>query len=180
MRDVVDHLVERGYRKVAYVPIGWGAGPMLRRDALVAALRARRRPAPTILDPGDAGLAGLHDVAIALQRGSFDVVVCCDDKTALTLMDELRQIGMAIPDDIGVVGFDDIPFARIANPRLTTVSQGSNNLGRQCADFLLTTVETGSLPRSQLMPVSLIVRETTPGPSRSTPGQRSNKERSAR
>ena len=78
-------------------------------------------------------------------------------------MDELRTAGV-IPQDLGIVGFDDIPFARISNPRLTSVSQRSDELGRISVDFLLSTVESGKLPTSQLMPVALVVRETTPGP----------------
>ena len=58
-----------------------------------------------------------------------------------------------------------LPFARISNPRLTTVSQRSDDLGRISVDFLLSTLEHGRLPVSQLMPVSLVVRETTPGPA---------------
>jgi DNA-binding LacI/PurR family transcriptional regulator len=138
---------------------------MIRRDALVSALAERGRAAPVIheadgVDPGD-----LQAVAAKIGRSRPDAVVCYDDKTALLLMDELRTAGVRIPDDIGIVGFDDIPFARISNPRLTSVSQRSDELGRISVDFLLSTVETGKLPGSQLMPVALVVRETTPGPA---------------
>ena len=78
---------------------------------------------------------------------------------------KLRSAGVNVPDDVGVVGFDDTPFARISNPRLTSVSQRSDDLGRVGVDFLLSTLEHGKLPVSQLMPVSLVVRETTPGPA---------------
>jgi DNA-binding LacI/PurR family transcriptional regulator len=102
-----------------------------------------------------------------------DVVVCYDDKTALHLADALRTAGVAAPADVGIVGFDDIPFARIANPRLTTVAQPSDELGRISVDHLLASLESGRLPRSQLLPVTLIVRETTPGPSFQRPDQKS-------
>jgi DNA-binding LacI/PurR family transcriptional regulator len=118
------------------------------------------------VDDVDAG--DLRAVAATIRRSRPDVVVCYDDKTALFLMDELRSAGVQVPNDVGVVGFDDTPFARIANPRLTTVSQRSDDLGRISVDFLLTTIERGRLPVSQLMPVTLVIRETTPGPTKRT------------
>ena len=169
MRQVVDHLIERGYRKVAYVTGSSGANKMIRRDALVAALAQRGRPQPVIHELDDVDGDGLRGVAAKIRRAPPDAVVCYDDKTALMLMDELRTVGVRIPDDLGIVGFDDIPFARISNPRLTSVSQRSDELGRVSVDFLLSTVERGKLPASQLMPVSLVVRETTPARLRRAP-----------
>lgn len=165
MRQVVDHLIDRGYRKVAYVSGSTGANKMVRRDALISALAERGRAEPVIHQADEVDANGLRAVAALIRRGRPDVVVCYDDKTALLLMDELRTVGVIVPGDVGLVGFDDIPFARISNPRLTSVSQRSDELGRISVDFLLSTVERGRLPSSQLMPVTLVVRETTPGPS---------------
>jgi LacI family transcriptional regulator len=162
---VVAHIIERGYRSVAYVSGSLGATERIRREAFLSAMSARRRPKPTVHRADDLDVAGLRAIAAEISRSRPDIVVCYDDKTALLLMDELRSVGVRIPDDVGVVGFDDIPFARISNPRLTTVSQQSDDLGRVCVDFLLETLQSGKLPKSQLMPVSLVVRETTPGPA---------------
>jgi LacI family transcriptional regulator len=166
MRQVVDHLIERGYRSIAYVSGSTGATKIIRRDALIAGLTERNRPAPVIHRTDDVDPDGLRVVAANIHKSRPDVVVCYDDKTALRLMDELRTVGLKVPDDVGVVGFDDIPFARIANPRLTTVSQRADDLGRTTVDYLLSTVERGKLPVSQLMPVTLVIRETTPGPNK--------------
>ena len=162
MRQVVDHLIERGYRSVAYVSGSSGATQIIRRDALVAALAARRQAAPTVHTADEVDAAGLRGVVIEIKQSRPDVIVCYDDKTALLLMDELRSAGLSVPDDVAVVGFDDIPFARISNPRLTTVSQRADDLGRTSVDLLLSTIERGRLPVSKLMPVTLVVRETTP------------------
>ena len=164
MRQVVDHLIERGYRSIAYVSGSTGATKVIRRDALIAALVERNRPEPVIHRADDVDAEGLRVVAASIRESRPDVVVCYDDKTALLLLDELRTVGLKVPDDVGVVGFDDIPFARIANPRLTSVSQRADDLGRTSVDHLLSTVERGRLPVSQLMPVNLVIRETTPGP----------------
>jgi LacI family transcriptional regulator, galactose operon repressor len=169
MRQVVDHIIECGYRSVAYVSGSSGATELIRREALLAALSARRRPKPVMHRADDVDAEGLRVVAAEISTSRPDVVVCYDDKTALLLMDELRSAGVNVPADVGIVGFDDIPFARISNPRLTTVSQRSDDLGRISVDFLLATLERGKLPKSQLMPVSLVVRETTPGPAKKSP-----------
>jgi DNA-binding LacI/PurR family transcriptional regulator len=166
MRQVVDHLLERGYRSIAYVSGSTGATKIVRRDALIAALAERNRPAPVIHRADNADAEGLRVVAAGIRKSRPDAVVCYDDKTALLLMDELRTVGMTVPDDVGVVGFDDIPFARISNPRLTSVSQRSDELGRTSVDYLLAAIERGKLPISQLMTVTLVIRETTPGPTK--------------
>ena len=172
MNQVVDHLIERGYRSVAYVSGSSGATQMIRRNALISALAERNRAEPVVHRADEVDAGGLRVIAARIRRSRPDVVVCYDDKTALLLMDELRAAGLKVPDDVGIVGFDDIPFARISNPRLTSVSQRSDELGRISVDFLLSTVGGGKLPSSQLMPVALVVRETTPGPA-----QRSEKGR---
>ncbi len=174
MRQVVSHIIERGYRSVAYVSGSLGATELIRREAFLNALSARRRPKPTLYRADDLDIDGLRSIAAEISSRRPDVVVCYDDKTALLLMDELRSAGVNVPADMGIVGFDDIPFARISNPRLTTVSQQSDDLGRVCVDFLLETLQRGKLPKSQLMPVALVVRETTPGPvSKPKKGKRS-------
>jgi DNA-binding LacI/PurR family transcriptional regulator len=165
MRQVVAHIIQRGYRSVAYVSGSFGATELIRREAFLAALSARRRPKPMLYRADDLDVEGLRVIAGEISKRRPDVVVCYDDKTALLMMDELRAAGVNVPTDVGIVGFDDIPFARISNPRLTTVSQQSDDLGRVCVDFLLETLQRRKLPKSQLMPVALVVRETTPGPA---------------
>ncbi len=171
MRQVVAHIIERGYRSVAYISGSLGATELLRREAFLAAWAARNRPKPMLYRADDMDTEGFREIAGEISKRRPDVVVCYDDKTALLVMDELRAAGVHVPVDIGIVGFDDIPFARISNPRLTTVSQQSDDLGRVCVDFLLATLQDGKLPKSQLMPVALVVRETTPGPSKSRASQ---------
>ena len=77
----------------------------------------------------------------------------------------LRRLGIGVPDDIGIVGFDGIPFAAISNPRLTTVAVPSEEIGRQSAALLIRAVIEGRMPDGVLLPVEFVVRESTrPGP----------------
>jgi DNA-binding LacI/PurR family transcriptional regulator len=88
-------------------------------------------------------------------------IVCYDDKTALALLDGLRTRGIRVPDDIAVVGFDDIPFASLSSPRLTTVWTPTQQMGEHAARSLASAISSGAVPTSRLLPVRLVVRESS-------------------
>jgi DNA-binding LacI/PurR family transcriptional regulator len=76
-----------------------------------------------------------------------------------------------VPTDLSIVGFDNIPFAALANPPLTTVGQPIRQLGEQAADLLLKVIEDGVMPvvdtnaqPNVLLPNELIVRQSTAAP----------------
>jgi DNA-binding LacI/PurR family transcriptional regulator len=79
-----------------------------------------------------------------------------------------------VPDDVAVVGFDDIPFAALSNPRLTTVSTPTATMGRMAAETLLGAIAAGALPDPVILPVALVVRESSTStsvvPSEVAPG----------
>ena len=68
---------------------------------------------------------------------------------------------MAVPHDVAVAGFDGIPFAEISNPRLTTIVQPAAEMGAMAVDELLAAIATGTLAASRVLPVQLVVREST-------------------
>ena len=74
---------------------------------------------------------------------------------------ETPSRNVRVPDELAVVGFDDIPFAGLANPRLTTVAQPSAEMGRLAAAMLLDADKNGQVPRSVKLPVELVVRESS-------------------
>lgn len=90
-------------------------------------------------------------------------MLCYDDKLALAVMDGLRRLDVRVPRDIAVAGFDDIPFAALSNPRLTTIAQPSAEMGRRAVQMLLAAIDGGPLPPSEILPVRLVVRESTGG-----------------
>ncbi|MGQ0572133.1 MAG: LacI family DNA-binding transcriptional regulator, partial [Armatimonadota bacterium] len=159
---VVRHLMDTGYRRIVYLSGPRGASNTIRRNAALRALRTAGVTGDVVEGPG----RGDHDaspgvLAAQLARDRPDAVICYDDKLALRTIDALRALEIAIPDDIGVVGFDDIPFAGISNPRLTTVAQRSEEMGRLVVTMLRRAIETGEMPPSVRLPVRLIVREST-------------------
>ena len=158
----VEHLVEQGYRRIAYVGPGVGASDALRRAAAAETLdRLGHGPMRVI----DSGPNGWRDASMAAERLAADppeAVVCYDDKLALGLLDALRSTPLDVPRDLALMGFDGIPSARQTRPRLTTVDVPSVEIGRRAVEMLVSARRDGALPPSEVMPVRLIVGESTP------------------
>jgi DNA-binding LacI/PurR family transcriptional regulator len=163
---MVAHLMARGRRRIGYVSGPQVLSNITRRNATLHALamsgiKGRQRQ---YVGGADGWLNGAA-VAARVAQDRPDAVVCYDDKLALAVMDGLRGLGVRVPDDVAVVGFDDIPFAALANPRLTTVAQPSAEMGRRAVGMLLGALESGNLAKSEIHPVRLVVRESSGRPS---------------
>jgi LacI family transcriptional regulator len=100
-------------------------------------------------------------VAAAIGPSLPDAIVCYDDKLALSLIDGLRRHGIRVPHDVVVTGFDDIPFASISHPHLTTVVTHAADLGRLAARTLVSAIAGDPLAPATVLPVELKVREST-------------------
>lgn len=83
------------------------------------------------------------------------------DTMALGAMNYLREQGIKIPEDVKVVGFDDIEVAKQVSPRLSTIVQDRQKIGTTIAEALLNLIEGKKVPPVQLVPVDIILRETT-------------------
>src|SRR6185295_852849 len=83
-----------------------------------------------------------------------------NDLMALGALEAARASGRRVPADLSIIGFDDIPFAALANPPLTTVGQPIRQLGEQAADLLLSVVDHGRAAQAEpprvLLPNRLI------------------------
>jgi LacI family transcriptional regulator len=158
----VKHLLANGFRDIAYVGRGTRASNAVRRDAVARSLKDEgiRGPLRSFKVADDAQQTS-DQIAALLTEDLPDAVICYDDMLALVMLDGLRERGIRVPDDMGVVGFDGIPFAAISNPRLTTVVTPSNDLGRLAAASLISAIETGELPPAIVLPVELVAREST-------------------
>jgi DNA-binding LacI/PurR family transcriptional regulator len=158
----IAHLTSCGYRSIAYVESGQRASNTVRRGAAERALEARGDHAPLrrFRAAADAWRAP-DELARRIAADLPEALICYDDKLALALMDSLRALGISVPDEVGIVGFDGIPFAATSNPRLTTVATPSAELGRLAASALVGAAERGQPLPSALLPVELVVREST-------------------
>jgi LacI family transcriptional regulator len=162
VRAAVGHLLERGYRRMAYVGAGRTASSLMRSSTAVAAVEALRGGSLQIYDAGQAGWRDPSVVADALARDRPEAIIAYDDKLALALIDALRLTSLDVPGDAAVVGFDGIAQAGRSRPRLTTVAVPSVELGRRAVGMLVASARDGSPPPSEVMPVRLVIGETTP------------------
>ena len=162
---IIEHLVESGYRRIAHI-----AGPRQNRDArerqrgfcdAIAATIGERAP---VIVPGDFTEAGGAEAARLLIAGKvpFDAIFCANDMMALGCMSVLTDAGLAIPDDVGVAGFDDIPLAHYATPPLTTMKVHIAEIGERAMTDLLTRMRgTGDMPALQILAPELVARAST-------------------
>jgi len=105
--------------------------------------------------------AGYAAARTLLSRGlAFDAVFAASDLIAIGAMRALTESGLRVPEDVSVVGFDDIPMARFANPALTTVFQNTTRAGELLVEALLRQIRDEPI-ESQMIPASLIVRKSS-------------------
>jgi len=163
IEDAVSYLVASGYREFAYLGTGATATNLTRRAAVERALRAAgvRRPLRRFA-VGVRGWRSGDAIAQRIARSLPEVLICYDDKLALAVMDGLRSQGIDVPSDVAIIGFDGIPFAALSAPRLSTIASPSLEMGRRAAQMLVASIESGSLPTSIVLPVQLLIRESSP------------------
>jgi LacI family transcriptional regulator len=163
--DAAAHLVALGRRRLAMVtgPTQFGCT----RDR-TAGFRERLSAAglpfdENLLVEGDftreGGLTAIRDLLTAGRE--FDAVFAHNDLTAVGVLDALREAGRAVPDDVAVVGFDDISIAAHTQPALTTVRQPSREMGETAARMLLSHLSGEDMPdKPVVVPTSLVIRES--------------------
>lgn len=164
--EAVEHLHRRGYRRIGFLSgpdhIGPGDSRLRAFRAAMGSLgspveeRAVRR-APYTRD------GGLHAAAAWLAEDDVpDAIMCANDLMAIGVMDAARSAGRTVPDDLAIVGFDDIETADLLTPRLTTVVNPAPDVGAACAHALLNRIASGpTTPATHVaLPTRLVVRES--------------------
>lgn len=163
-REAVRHLIELGHREILHLagPSDWydaQARASAWRDVLTdAGLTVRE------LSEGDWSADSGYEFARTVELGDATSVFVANDQMALGVMHGLRERGIRVPDDVSVVGFDDMPEASHYLPPLTTVRQDFVGLGEQLVDALVAIIDgqDGVVPK--LVSPTLVVRDSTAPP----------------
>ncbi|MFX4290943.1 LacI family DNA-binding transcriptional regulator [Streptomyces bohaiensis] len=131
-----------------------------------AALRERNLPKPGALVVGSdfTVSSGRRAVEGVLAEGRpFDSVFALNDQTAVGALAALRAAGRSVPDDVAVIGFDDVPMASVSDPQLTTIRQPIRRMGETAAQMLLHHLQGAPLPAEPVvLPTELVVRASAP------------------
>lgn len=166
--EAVDHLVQQGRRHIAAIGAERAAhgSSALRLEGYRAALRAGGRDLPEIVEYVSGfrrpeGAAAMRRLLDGPERP--DAVFCFSDPLALGALRTLYEAHVSVPDDVAVVGWDDIEDGRFATPSLTTVSPDKKWLARTALDRIARRLSGEKLPGEVLVgPHRLIVRESSP------------------
>ncbi len=161
MSAAVVESIQLGYRRFAFVDGPGVASNVRRRTAAEQALeQAGAEPLRTYKHAaGD-----FTNVARRLLQDRRDLILCFDDQRALNLLSALYRLGVRVPDDVGVIGFDDIPFAAISNPPLSTVAVPYETMGQLACSMLMEELSSARPSDLVTLPVRLELRSTT-GPA---------------
>jgi DNA-binding LacI/PurR family transcriptional regulator len=163
--DAVTHLLREGRRRIAFVgTVDPGYPEFLDRwrgycRALHAAGIEQDERLQVDAEPSEAAGRAAVDRLIA-READFDAVFGSSDVAAIGVMHALQALGRRVPEDVAVVGFDDIPAANLSSPPLTTVAQDPRQAAEALIDAILSSVEGGHVG-SRVLPVRLIVRESS-------------------
>lgn len=162
--DAVQFLLNRGHQRIGLIcadeTFRWAR---LRHDGYALAIeRAGLTVDPQLVriahdldyEAGAQAVGGL----LALQEPPT-AVFAVSDTLAIGAIKALRRAGKRVPDDIAVVGFDDLPVSAVFEPALTTVGQPMRELGARAAEILLARL-SGEQPTSRILPHQLVVRDS--------------------
>ncbi|MET0150706.1 MAG: LacI family DNA-binding transcriptional regulator [Acidimicrobiales bacterium] len=164
-RMATAHLLGLGHRTVHHVsgPADW-IDATERQRAWAETLEAHGAPPGRFVE-GDWTAQGGYAAGTQLaQDPTVTAVFAANDQTALGILRALHEHGRSVPDEVSVVGYDDIPEAAYLVPPLTTVRQDLGEVGRRGVELLLALVDGGPAQRHVMVAPELIVRASSAPP----------------
>jgi LacI family transcriptional regulator len=168
-RLAMAHLLDFGHRRIGLVCGRTDVNDRARerRRAYEDALRENAIPLdPELVYERDfefvEGRAAMQRMLEAQQPPT--AVFCANDIQAIGALQQCIESGLRVPEDMSIIGFDDLPIAQYVRPNLTTIHVPAKRMGHVAAERLLDRILRNTEPRSEALPVQLIVRQST-GPA---------------
>lgn len=168
-REMTEHLLGLGHCRIGLIN-GPSSSP-LTRDRLCG-YEAALRQAGIALDPllvcqGDFSLQAGYDGAARLlaSAGRPTALFCESDEMAIGALKRIKEMGLRVPQDVSLAGFDDIAMAAYCDPPLTTISQPAESFGRRAVEMVIALIEKQPLAeRHMILPYRLTLRDSTAAP----------------
>jgi DNA-binding LacI/PurR family transcriptional regulator len=159
----VDHLIGLGHRRIGYVDAGRLPAAGARRAGYRAAMRRHGRAADLqVISGGEGEDDGARVARELVDQGLPDAVITYNDRCAVGVLDVFARLGIAVPEQISVVGYDDSQIARLSYLQLTTVSQDIAVLARLAVQRAVDRLEGRPVDDADLVVTPhLVVRGTT-------------------
>lgn len=164
--SAVLHLIEMGYRKIGII-----LGPMntwtatQRFEGAKKALEEKNISQKFVYSGAFAFETGFRAMQNFLQKNGkqIDAIFCANDMIAIGALKGIEQSGYRVPEDIGVIGFDDLYISSLIKPALTTIHQPTNELGTIAVNMLIERIQgqTSGIARKIILPGELVIREST-------------------
>jgi LacI family transcriptional regulator, repressor for deo operon, udp, cdd, tsx, nupC, and nupG len=166
--EATRHLIQLGHRRIAYLGDRGGFQSESERcQGYKNALAAANLPCPPELvrqaDSTPDGAMQVVDDLLALKQPPT-ALFCYNDISAVGALLAARRHGLDVPNDLSVMGFDDLPLASYLCPTLTTIRQPMREMGRQATGILFHLLDGGTTENSRRVQGELIVRESTAAP----------------
>ncbi|HEY4607955.1 MAG TPA: LacI family DNA-binding transcriptional regulator [Ilumatobacteraceae bacterium] len=161
-RLAVEHLYELGHRHIAHIDGGRGAGAAPRRIGYLRTMRRLGLADNAQVIAGDfTEVAGAHGAERLLRGAMPTAIFTANDLSAVGAIDVVERGGLAVPDDVAVVGFDNTSLAALNHIGLTTIDQPRREMGEAAARMLIDAINDRGELTDVVMSPSLVVRRTT-------------------
>ena len=170
-REATDYLIAQGHRRIGMI---YGLkSSLLTRDREIG-FRAAMSAAGLAIDDGwivegQLTISGARKATRRLidHQRQPSAIFCANDEMAIGCLHEIKASGLRVPQDISVMGFDDIRYAEVADPPLTTISQPAEEIGRRVVHRLLQEIEQREAvhERQAIVAHQLIIRQSVAAPA---------------
>jgi DNA-binding LacI/PurR family transcriptional regulator len=174
IEEAIQHLASLGHREIAYIGGPRRLRSAARRYQAFCDSMARHLPgsiSPMMYEEDFRFTGGRHAASEMLNSSELPTAaIVANDMMALGVIEEFRERGIHVPEDISIVGFDDIAFAALSSPPLTTICLPRTELGREAVEALLATIEHPDWQGVEIkIPTHLVLRDSTGPPTDRSP-----------
>lgn len=159
-KKATNHLIYSGHTKIAHLsgPDGWLESEV-RVKGFLEACRKYGLETPLVFGGSWEAESG-YNLAAQVAESGVTGVFCANDQSAIGLMRGLHELDVAVPGDVSVIGYDDMPESKYLNPPLTTIRPDFQQLGKRLMKMLVEELNGEVSVRKELIEPELIIRES--------------------